>query len=81
MPHIVVKLYPGRSEEQKTALTDKIVKAVVEEIKCDVSAVSVSFEETPKDRWAKEVYKPDIMNKPECLYKKPGYKPPDEDFI
>jgi len=26
MPHIIVKLYPGRSEEQKKKLTNEIVK-------------------------------------------------------
>ena len=80
MPHIVVKLYPGRTEDQKKALTDKIVKAVVADLKCDETVVSVSFEETPKEKWAKEVYKPDIIDKGKFLYKKPGYKPPDEDF-
>ena len=28
--------------------------------------------DTPDD-WAEQVYKPDIANKPEQLYKKPGY--------
>jgi len=27
---------------------------------------------SPQD-WAEQVYKPDIVNKPETLYKKPGY--------
>ena len=26
MPHVIVKLYPGRTEEQKTKLADEIVK-------------------------------------------------------
>ncbi len=29
MPHVIVKLYPGRSEEQKIKLTDEIVKDVI----------------------------------------------------
>ena len=29
MPHVIVKLYPGRSEEQKIKLADEIVKDVV----------------------------------------------------
>ena len=29
MPHVIVKLYPGRSEEQKERLTDEIVKDVM----------------------------------------------------
>jgi len=30
MPHIIVKLYPGRSEEQKKQLANEIVKDVGE---------------------------------------------------
>jgi len=80
MPHIIVKLYPGRTEEQKKALTEKIAKAVVEEIGCSDAVVSVSFEEVAKEKWAKQVYKPDIMDKPGCVYKAPGYKPSEEEF-
>lgn len=29
MPHITVKFYPGRSEQQKTRLAEEIVKDVV----------------------------------------------------
>ncbi|MBS0530490.1 MAG: tautomerase family protein, partial [Proteobacteria bacterium] len=28
MPHVVVKLYPGRSEEQKRALAHELTKTV-----------------------------------------------------
>ena len=36
-------------------------------------SVSVSMEEIEARDWAEKVYKPDIMNKPDQLYKKPGY--------
>ena len=29
MPHIIIKLYPGRSEQQKIMLAEEIVKNVV----------------------------------------------------
>ncbi len=32
MPHISVKLYPGRSEQQKVRLAEQIVKAVATEL-------------------------------------------------
>jgi len=35
MPHVIVKLYPGRSEEQKTRVTEEIVKDVVTIAKCE----------------------------------------------
>ena len=75
MPHVIVKLYPGRSEEQKIKLTDEIVKDVVAIAKCDEKSVSVAFEEIEKEDWAEKVYKPDILNQKGGLYTEPGYNP------
>jgi 4-oxalocrotonate tautomerase len=75
MPHVIVKLYPGRSEEQKTRLADEIVKDVMVIAKCDEKSVSVAFEEIEKEDWAKEVYKPDIIDQKDRLYRAPGYNP------
>jgi len=75
MPHVIVKLYPGRSEEQKIKLADEIVKDVVAIAQCDEKSVSVSFEEIEKENWAEKVYKPDILNGKGRLYKEPGYNP------
>ena len=38
-------------------------------------AVSVSIEDVAPKDWAEKVYRPDITDKPEQLYKKPGYNP------
>jgi 4-oxalocrotonate tautomerase len=75
MPHVIVKLYPGRSEEQKKKLAAEIVKDVVAIAKCDEKSVSVAFEEIEKEDWADKVYKPDILDRKDCLYKEPGYNP------
>ena len=75
MPHVIVKLYPGRTKEQKIKLADEIVKDVVAIAKCDEKSVSVAFEEIEKEDWAEKVYKPDILNKEDSLYKEPGYNP------
>jgi 4-oxalocrotonate tautomerase len=75
MPHVIVKLQPGRSEEQKTQLVQEIVKDVVAIAKCEDKVVSVAIEEIKPEDWAEKVYKPDILGKPEKLYKKPGYNP------
>ncbi len=72
-PHIIVKLYPGRSEEQKIRLAEQIVKDVVAIVKCGEESVSVAIEEIKPEDWAEKVYKPDILNTPGKLYKKPGY--------
>jgi 4-oxalocrotonate tautomerase len=75
MPHISVKLYPGRSEQQKVRLAEQIVKDVVSLLECGEESISVAIEEIKPGDWAEQVYKPDILNHPEKLYKKPGYNP------
>ena len=75
MPHVIVKLYPGRSEEQKQKLAEAIAKDIVTIAKCEDRSVSVAIEEIEKEAWAEKVYQPDILNKKDDLYKKPGYNP------
>lgn len=77
MPHIIVKLWPGRSEQEKNDLAKQIVKDVVKIAHTDDDSVSVAIEEVAPDKWLKEVYEPDIAAHWDSLYKKPGYKPSD----
>jgi 4-oxalocrotonate tautomerase len=75
MPHIIVKLWPGKTEKEKIELTEKFVQAMEDVMGVPERSISVSIEEVPKELWTKEVYNTDIMSKPENLYKKPGYTP------
>jgi 4-oxalocrotonate tautomerase len=75
MPHVIVKMYPGRSDQQKAQLAEAIVKDVMAIAKVGDEAVSVAIEEVKSGDWADKVYKPDILNSPGKLYKKPGYNP------
>jgi len=75
MPHVIVKLLPGRTEQQKARLAEEIVKDVVAIAKCEEKSVSVAIEEISPEDWAEKVYKPDILDNQENLYKKPGYNP------
>ena len=45
MPHVIVKLWPGKSEQQKTRLADEITKNVMEVLHYGEESVSVAFEE------------------------------------
>jgi 4-oxalocrotonate tautomerase len=72
MPHVLVKLYSGRSEQQKATLAEALSKAVVSTLKLDEKSVSVAIEDVEPDNWMREVFKPDILNNPK-VYKKPGY--------
>ncbi len=73
MPHVIVKLWPGKSEQQKARLAERIVQDVMDVLGYGEESVSVAMEEVEARDWAEEVYKPDILNKPKQLYKKPGY--------
>ena len=75
MPHIIVKMYAGKSDHQKKELTERIVKSVIETTECKDTAVSVSIEEFAPHDWADKVYRPDILERHETLFKKPGYNP------
>jgi len=79
MPHVIIKLHPGRSEKQKADLAEKIVENVVSIAKCEENVVSVSFEEVEPKIWFEKVYEPDIQNKQDQLIIKPGYGPLKEE--
>jgi len=75
MPHVIVKLYPGRSEEAKQALTEKMTQVLIEETGCNERSISIAIEEVLSEDWADTVYRKDIMNAKGTLYKEPGYNP------
>ncbi len=75
MPHVIVKLLAGRSEQQKARLAAEVTKAVMQGANCTENAISVSLEDIAPEDWVEKVYKPDIVAKPDTLYKKPGYNP------
>ena len=74
MPHVIVKLWPGKSEQQKARLAEKITNDVMDVFDYEEESVSVGFEEIKSQDWKAKVYKPDIEDKWDKLYKKPGYK-------
>ena len=73
MPHVIVKLWPGKSEKQKAKLADEITKAVMQVLNYGEESVSVALAEIEPGAWMDQVYKPDILGKPDQIYKKPGY--------
>ena len=77
MPHVIVKLWPGKSKQQKTRLAEAITKDVMEILHYGNESVSVALEEVKSEDWIEKVYKPDIKNKWDKLYKKPGYDEKD----
>jgi 4-oxalocrotonate tautomerase len=74
MPRVIVKLWPGKSEQQKARLADKIAHDVMDVLNYGEESVSVGFEEIKSQDWKEKVYKPDIQDNWEKLCKNPGYE-------
>jgi 4-oxalocrotonate tautomerase len=75
VPHVIVKLWPGKSEAQKRGLSDAIVPGVTDILNYGEESASVGFEEVAPNEWSTRVYGPDIQGKWETLTKEPGYGP------
>jgi 4-oxalocrotonate tautomerase len=75
MPHVIVKLYTGKSTHQKQKLADEITQAVMRTLHYGEDAVSVAMEDIEPRNWVDQVYRPDILARPATIYKKPGYDP------
>ena len=73
MPHIIVKLWPGRNDEMKSKLAKRIANTVAEELNVDMGDVSVAIEEVSREEWGEKVYKAEIKNNPN-IYHKPDYE-------
>lgn len=77
MPHVIVKMVEGRTEAQKRALADAMVKALTTSLGCDEALVSVAIEDFRDEDWMAKVYGPDIRDRPDTIYTMPGYGPDD----
>jgi 4-oxalocrotonate tautomerase len=75
MPHVIIKMYPGRTEEQKKKLVKAITDSIIKIIAVDEKVISIAVEDVSPEEWAEKVYRPDILEKKDTLYKKPGYNP------
>jgi 4-oxalocrotonate tautomerase len=72
MPHVIIKMYAGRTEEQKKKLVKAITDSIVKIVDADEKYVSITIEDVSPEDWAEKVYRPDILEKQNTLYKKPG---------
>jgi len=52
MPIVRVSLWSGRTKEQKAKLAKALTDTMVEVAKVPAEAVTVLFEELPKENWA-----------------------------
>ena len=73
MPHVVIKMYPGTTEEQKKELAKQVTESVMAIDQKPEAAVSIAIEEVAESEWMEKVYNKEIKPNMEKLYKKPGY--------
>ena len=73
MPHVDIKCFTGRSDEQKTECAEKIAEVIAETLGCKITSVSVAIHDVPEEKWKAEVWDRQIVPDEPYLYKKPGY--------
>ncbi len=73
MPHVEIKCFPGRSEEQKRKCAERIADDVAAILECEISSVSVVIKDIDKKDWKEKVWDKNIVADKNYLYKKPGY--------
>ena len=74
MPHVEIKCFAGRSEEQKRICAEKVAEVLAETLGCKTSSVSVAIKDIAEEKWKTEVWDKDIIPDSKYLYKKPEYK-------
>ncbi len=79
MPHATIKIWPGKTEEQKQLLAERITEVITETLEGKKESVSVSIIEVEPNKWGTEVYKNEIIGDQAHLYKAPGYQMDIED--
>ena len=73
MPHVEIKCYPGRTDDQKLKCAEAVTKAITETMGCEASSVSIAIKEVEQADWKAKVWDTQIAAESDALYKKPGY--------
>ena len=73
MPHVDIKCFSGRTEQQKKECAEKIAEVIAETLGCNTSSVSVAIKDVSEDEWKEKVWNVSIVPDDKYLYKKPGY--------
>lgn len=73
MPHIAVKMFPGRTEEQKQEFAARVVETAMAVFGSSEASLSVAIIEVEPSDWDAKVYAPEIVADESALYKRPGY--------
>lgn len=73
MPHVEIKCFSGRTEEQKRKCAEKVADDIAAILGCEISSVSVAIKDVDEKDWKEEVWDKNIIADKNYLYKKPEY--------
>ncbi len=73
MPHVEIKCFSGRTEEQKRKCAEKVADDIAAILGCEISSVSVAIKDVDEKVWKEEVWDKNIIADKDHLYKNPGY--------
>lgn len=73
MPHVIIKIYPNRTYDEKRAMAESVAAALHATAGYDVRNVSVAVEEIEESQWMSQVYEPEIVGRQQQLVKRPEY--------
>ena len=73
MPHVEIKCFSGRTEEQKTECAKRVADVISETLGCKTTSVSVAIKDIPEENWKEQVWDKSIVPDDQYLYKRPGY--------
>ena len=75
MPHVIIKLWPGNTMDEKKTLADIITDSIHETLGIRKKAVTVAFDDVEPEDWWEKVHVPLIDgNKTGIVFKPEGYK-------
>jgi len=52
MPHVILKMYPGRTDEQKRAWAEAVLEASVTHLNARPETLTIAIEEVRREDWA-----------------------------
>lgn len=73
MPHVEIKCFSGRTDEQKRLCAQRISEVIAETLGCKTTSVSVAIKDVVESDWKFQVWDKCIVPDEEFLYKKPEY--------
>jgi phenylpyruvate tautomerase PptA (4-oxalocrotonate tautomerase family) len=74
MPHITIKHFPAAlTGTQRSDLVQALTRATADAFGCSEGVVSIAVEPVAEEDWNEQVYRPEIEDRKNLLWKAPNY--------